>query len=405
MRKIKSRHIISLLTAGTLLLIVVLSFGPYQASLGSADNQPLFSSLDTFVLFASDTITLEQEVQISSGDIGSNNELEIEKDIIINGNLFANEIDIEQNTQVNGNVSSNELELEKGARIFGETISPIFLPIADLPDIPDIQPGTQDFIFKGGNNTLPSGVYRTVTIKKDATLTLTGDTYTLASLILQKNATLVFTAPTILNIAETFIIDQHSALLPAANNLSPLDLTINYEGREQDEEDEEDRGKEKDDEDADTDEYDASITFDKNSFLNFKLLAPNASVTLEKQTTFRGQILAKEIEVERDSILSREDTFVKIASPADIITDPDGGVYPINEILVSLLPGATIDDAIIVANTIGGRIVGLVSSINLYQIEVPTRTIEGLEAIIDTLRGRTDLKIDGVFRNFLLPTI
>lgn len=36
-------------------------------------------------------------------------------------------------------------------------------------------------------------------------------------------------------------------------------------------------------------------------------------------------------------------------------------------------------------------------------IRLTTRTIEELETIINNLRGRTDLKVEGVFRDVLLP--
>ena len=126
-------------------------------------------------------------------------------------------------------------------------------------------------------------------------------------------------------------------------------------------------------------------------------------MNLVEQTTFRGQILAMKIKVEKDSILSRELTGVKIAKQEEIITDPEGGVYPISILLVSLTPDATFEDALNVAQNINGRIVGSVNSINLYQIEIKTRTIEELEDIINTVRSRTDLKVDGVFRDYLLP--
>lgn len=96
-------------------------------------------------------------------------------------------------------------------------------------------------------------------------------------------------------------------------------------------------------------------------------------------------------------------TFFKLASPSAIVTDPAGGVYPVNELLVSLIPGKTMADAVKVVDLVHGKVIGVVSSINLYQIEVPASTIAELESIMAILRTRTDLGIDGVSRDFLIP--
>ena len=76
MQRIKTHHIISTLAIAGLAFVALTS---------PKNNQPLFSNLENFVLFAEEEITLEQGVQISSGDIGSNNKLDIQKEIVING--------------------------------------------------------------------------------------------------------------------------------------------------------------------------------------------------------------------------------------------------------------------------------------------------------------------------------
>ncbi len=83
---------------------------------------------------------------------------------------------------------------------------------------------------------------------------------------------------------------------------------------------------------------------------------------------------------------------------------PDGGVYPVNEIIIDLIPDSTFEDATDIAFKIGGRIVGTVSSFGLYQIEVPVNTISEIESVINELQNLSDPRIEGVFRNFLVPT-
>jgi len=160
-----------------------------------AGEEPLFDSLDNFVLFAQEEIKIEQGVQISSGDLGSNKEINIEKDAIINGNLFAHEITIDKNATVNGNASFNKLKLHKDSQILGTQTKPIQLPIANLPEIPEFTIGIQDFRFEGQNNALSSGNYRDIILEKDSRLTLEGGIYNLNKLELKENSTLIFNAP------------------------------------------------------------------------------------------------------------------------------------------------------------------------------------------------------------------
>ena len=149
-------------------IISVLAFGGIVLAAVNFNSQPLFQNTDNFVLFAQEEIKLEQGVQISSGDLGSNKKIDIEKDAIINGNLFADRISIDKNTTINGNASFNKLQIKKESEILGTQTKPIQLPIVNLPEIPEFTIGTQDFKFEGENNTLPSGNYRNITIEKNS---------------------------------------------------------------------------------------------------------------------------------------------------------------------------------------------------------------------------------------------
>ncbi|KKU49704.1 MAG: hypothetical protein UX72_C0047G0003 [Parcubacteria group bacterium GW2011_GWA2_47_10] len=101
-KKIRSHHVISLFALGGFLLAA--SYSPAKL--------PLFSNIDNFVLFGSEGVTLEEGTQISSGDVGSNKTIHIDKDAIINGNLFADRIELGKNTTINGNASFNTIKKE-----------------------------------------------------------------------------------------------------------------------------------------------------------------------------------------------------------------------------------------------------------------------------------------------------
>ena len=176
MKRVKSHHVISALALGGIALVAM-----------NFNNLPLFNSLDSFVLFAQEEIKLEKDTQISSGDIGSNGKIDIDKEAIINGNLFADKITLDKNVTINGNVSFNKLKTEKETQILGTQIKPVQLPIANLPEIPEFQIGTQDFKFEGQENTLAAGSYRDITLGKNSRLILTGGVYNLRKLELKEN--------------------------------------------------------------------------------------------------------------------------------------------------------------------------------------------------------------------------
>ncbi len=400
-RFIKTPHIVSTLALSGFAFIIL-----------TGNGQPLFTNLDTFVLFAQGEVRLEKEVQVSSGDVGSNGKIDIEKDVIVNGNLFAKEIAIDKNSTINGNASFNKIKLNEKAQIFGIQTKSVQLPIASLPSLPNFSIGVQDLKFIGQNNSLLAGSYRDIIVEKNSKLVLTGGAYNLRKLELRDDAVLIFDAQTVINIQFKFRGHNKIFILPGLN-LKPDDLTINYLGikpkkdkKEIHEDDDDEIEAEMDDKEKK--EHKAGkigrpVVFGKESFLNFKLLAPKVSVKIGEQTTFRGQIVARKVKMGKGSILSREKTVVKGAKPEDIVTDLNGGVYPVSEILINLTLDSTFEDAVEIASVINGRVVGVVSSINLYKVEVSVNTISGIESVLTVLQNLSDPRIEGVFRNFLVP--
>ncbi|PIP73393.1 MAG: hypothetical protein COW88_02125 [Candidatus Lloydbacteria bacterium CG22_combo_CG10-13_8_21_14_all_47_15] len=370
LQNVKRHHVISA-TALVGVALFALNFnGTSQQSSGFED----------FVLFAEKEVMLENEVQVSSGNLGSNNIVDIQKDNIISGDLFADKITLDKNAVINGNVSFNTLQIKKETEILGLTTTPISLPIVELPDAPDFQTGNQDFTFQGENNTLPSGNYRNITLEKDSKLILTGGIYNIARLFIKENSTLVFETQTILNIERELKSQQKISIL-AGPNAQFNALQINYIDKK-------------------------PVQFGKNSFLNFKLLAPEADVRIGEQSTFKGQIFANKITVGKSSLLSIADVFVKISDLRNIITDEeDGSRFAVNEIVVNFKDDATREDADAIARIVNGTITGFVPSANMYQIEVATSDIAGLEQLINEIEMLNNPKIEGFIKNYLLNAL
>ena len=257
-------------------LIFAFILGNFTFVSESSANPP-FNSLDGFVLFAKERISLGKRVQVSSGNLGSNEKLYINKDSTINGDLFADKIYVNKRTIISGNISFNRLKTRKEPQILGSTTTPVSLPIGNLPEILDFPVGDEDIEFEGEENSLPPGNYGEIELEENSQLTLSGGVYNLYKLEVEKNATLIFDAPTTINIAKKFSSEKNTSILPGADT-KPQDLLINLSSQK-------------------------SIYLGKRSFLNFNLLAPEAKVYVGKEATLRGQILARKIEVGKDSVL------------------------------------------------------------------------------------------------------
>ncbi|MEX2052741.1 MAG: hypothetical protein WD898_00775 [Candidatus Paceibacterota bacterium] len=293
--------------------------------------------------------------------------------------------------------------------------SDVSLPIADFPGLPNFEPESERLKFNGQDNFLNSGSFGNVSVEKDSELILVGGTYNLSKLILKKNSVLIYSSPTVLNIQEELRGQGNVAILPGQNIL-PDDLTVNYIGKKlkkdkenkNDKEDEEKKDNEEDinEEEEKEDVADEkanggkTVKFGKNSFLNFKIFAPNATVRIGDTSTFRGQILARKVKVGRGSVLSREEEF-ELESDLSKIVEDDGLKFVVDEIVVLLREDATFVDAQQVATAIGGRITGSIASPKLFKIEVQTVTAQQLNAKIqETINLNNPLVLE-VVQNLL----
>lgn len=340
-------------------------------------NQPFFNSVDNFVLFGNEELKLEQGVQISSGDIGSNKDLDIQKDVIVNGNLFADKITIDKSSVINGNASFNKLQSQKETQILGVTTIPVSLPIASLPAISDFPIGTQDIKFTGTStaNVLNPGNYKDIIVDRNSRLTLLGGFYNLRKIELRENSVLIFATSTALNIKEELFAQQKVSILPDAN-VKFDDLKINYKSQKPTE-------------------------FGKRSFLNFKLFAPNTQVHIGEEAIVRGQILAKKIRVEKNPVLSLEESFEKESDVAKIVQDQNGNRFFANEIITLFSDDATELEIKQIIESVGGIVAGIIDEPKIYKIQVNTAGAESLLVVIEKLTNLNNPLITSVTANFI----
>lgn len=362
-------HIVSVL----MLAGVVVFGGSLLADNPQQANQPLFSSLDQFILVAEESVHLGNNTQISSGDIATNNSLFVAENNIISGSLFADEIRIAENSSVNGNASFNTLHRADGAEILGVTPSPIALPVIELPTILPFQTG-QTRLIADHDTTVQPGAYDIIEAKEGVTLTLEPGIYNLNTLNLRTGAALMFSAATSLNIRRSFSINADVLIAQSNNETESTALNINFAGNK-------------------------SITTGENSFVSAHILAPEARVLLGNRNTFRGQLLAKNVQAGEGGILSREDNLLKESDPAKIVEE-DGIFFQGDEILLLLEPEITLQNAQAIVALVGGRITGTVAGPNIFKVELPTSDIASLDVAIATIKNSGSSLIIEVVKNF-----
>ncbi len=250
-------------------------------------------------------------------------------------------------------------------------------------------------------------------MEKQSRLVLSGGVYNLRKLELKENSVLIFNATTILNIQFKLKGGKKVSILPD-QNLVPQDLSINYLGirpkyekEEKEDDDEEIEGLLDHQEKKDCRERKLGrpVVFGKGSILNFQLLAPRANVHISEETTLRGDVWGKKIRVGKESILSLDIATSLEPKPEDVVFTSEGAMFIVNQIIMQLIPGTTFADADIIANSINGRVVGIVPSINLYQIKISTRTVEELDNLIQQIISQQNPKIKIVTKNEIINLI
>ncbi|MFA5830702.1 MAG: hypothetical protein WC878_02625 [Candidatus Paceibacterota bacterium] len=388
-------------------ILTALMFGGVSfAAVHNLPNPPLFPNTDTFVIFAEQSVSFEEGTTISSGDVGTNNTLNIGKDTAVNGNLFADKIEIAKGTTINGNASYNKIN-NKG-EILGTKTKPVSLPIANLPTAQTFTVGTEDKTFSGNANTLPAGNYKNIILQKDSTLTLSGGTYNLNILDLREHSTLIFTAETTLNIQFKLRGRDNISILNG-QNAKPNDLHINYVGTFP----KQIKNEKQDDETEVMSFLDANekadcknrkigrpIVFGKNAFLNFALIAPKANVIIGKDGTMRGQVLARKVRIERNGIVSKEETFERESDPTKIVED-NGEKFSGNELIVLFADSASFSDALSVAKSVNGTLSGFVPNPPTYKILLQTSDAVSVRNAVTVIINANNPLIEEVIPNYV----
>ena len=131
------------------------------------------------------------DVVVNEAGVGTDFELSIDKNAIVNGDAKANRIELSRNSSVTGNVHYNELESGK-ATIGGAELAPLNLPVFDfLPTFETSNPRPDaENVSVGPNETinLETGDYGDIWIGGGGLLVLNGGIYQVRSVNMNTNS-------------------------------------------------------------------------------------------------------------------------------------------------------------------------------------------------------------------------
>jgi len=254
-------------------------------------------------VFLANKITLKRDKQRTpAGDIHSNGSLTIEKGdpSIYNSNLTAvGNIVIQKSNTINGNVKSATAITNQGTINGTPTIAPV--DNEPLPSKSFSAGGANKTVPQNGTLNLPPGSYGIVTLNSFSTLKLTGGDYYLNELRYSSTVTtavieidLSSRDPVTINVVNNLQLgnEVEIRLLPNGEADSKLVTFFTLQN--------------------------SAVKLGREAYLLGSFNAPNALVTLVKNSQLRGAICVKELLVERDCLFLHHNSSGVLPGPGNL---------------------------------------------------------------------------------------
>jgi hypothetical protein len=257
-----------------------------STALGQRGEQPS-PGVGNAVLLATNSIQLDRDTTIVSGDVIVNNAtagpilgekaLSLDRNVTTPAGfkIAATSIDLDSQAIVHGDAYYNTL-VNQGT-ITGSLFTPLALPVyAILPAVLVRPPGSSDVaIADNGSLSLDEGAYRNLTVGKNATLLLTGGGYAFQSISVAKGGTVRYAAPSDLVVSGGAEFGANATIAPASGSgLSAASIRIQVDGTTS-----------------------PSIHIGQSSTVSATLYATAASLVFEQSVVATGAFFARNIGV------------------------------------------------------------------------------------------------------------
>ncbi len=254
----------------------------------------------TFVLLANKVTLKRTKQNTPAGDIHSNGTLTVEKGdpSTYNSNLTAvGKITIQKDNTINGDVTSAASISNSGTINGTPSVGPV--DTEDLPSLSYSAGGSNKTVPSGGSLSVAPGSYGIVTLNSSGTLKLTSGEYFMNELRYPGSEAVIEIDlssgdPITINVVSNLQLGKEAAiqLLPNGESDSEL-VTFNTL-------------------------QSTAVSFGKEAYLLGSFNAPNAVVTLVKNSQLHGSICAKEILVERDCLFLHHDSPGSLPGPGNL---------------------------------------------------------------------------------------
>ncbi|MCZ6663042.1 MAG: hypothetical protein O6951_08995 [Actinobacteria bacterium] len=111
--------------------------------------------------------------------------------------------------------------------ILGAQSTPLIVPLVSLAPVPEVMAGTSDVEIRAGEvAVLHPGAYRNVVVHQGAVVTFTGGKYQLASLSIDRDASIEFAADTVLEIAGALDVDMDVTVGPQVGSEAQVRIVV-----------------------------------------------------------------------------------------------------------------------------------------------------------------------------------
>lgn len=289
------------------------------------------------------------------------NSLHIKKDSSVEGDVIVNEVasgptlvpgvegQVDQNTTINGVLAADSIGNESSVSA-AETLcndiqgegpltcdAGLQLPVVSLPDFETTEGDTSSApavtVPRGGIDTIDEGTFGDVELERNATLCLSGGVYDIGSILGGNGSSFVFLAPTEVRVDGQVLFNPNAFIGPedgekgcgADSGLSASDMVV--------------FGSASDAATGGISTLPAAAvviggkTGQNTAVVEANFYVPNGTLEIIDTTQFTGAVIARDLLVNKDSVVSVDSAFaipsisnVPTANPQDVFTDGDNNL-------------------------------------------------------------------------------
>ncbi|HUR80834.1 MAG TPA: Ig-like domain-containing protein [Thermoanaerobaculia bacterium] len=284
----------------SLVLVFVFAAFPLLAQ----GRDPISSGVGRAVLLAKNSIQIDQNTQVVSGDLVVNDsatspilgeaQLSLDRGVTTpaGARVIANGIDIDRGATAGGDVYFNQLRND--GTIAGTTHTPLALPVfAVLPTIVAASAATQVVSVGAGQTVdVPEGTYSLLTVGSGGTARLTGNGYSFVSIAAAGGGSVLCTSSCTVAVLANVSIGAKGAL----GGADPAQTRF-HAG--------------------------AEATFGRGATVGANVYAPNRWIDFEREVHATGSFYARDIHVGRDSRIELASSFnaPPHANPQSVFTN------------------------------------------------------------------------------------